>query len=174
MHFYCNRRKQPYLAAGRILRMSLKEKISADIKDAMKQHQREKVDVLRMLSARILEREVELRTSKGRDYSLSDEEALQVISTYAKQRRQSIESYRKGSRVDLAEKEERELEIVNSYLPRQLTDRELERLVNEVICETGASNPSHLGVVMKEIMPRVQGQADGRRVNEVVRRKLSG
>ena len=153
--------------------MSIKERITEDLKQAMKERERERLDVLRMLRARILEREVELRSREGRDYSLSDEEAMQVISAYAKQRRQSIESYREAGRDDLADKEERELKLVEVYLPEQLSDEEIESIVEEAVSKTGASSPADLGSVMKEVMPKVQGRADGKRVSQIVRDRLA-
>ena len=100
--------------------MSLKEQISTNIINSLKAGKKDVVSVLRMLKARILDREVKLRTRKGRDYQLSDEEVIEVITSYAKQRKQSIESYRDGGREDLVKNEENELEILKAYLPEQL------------------------------------------------------
>lgn len=152
--------------------MSLKEQISQDLKEALRKGDRKKTEVLRMVRARILDKEVDLRSGRGRDYQLTDEETLEVLASYAKQRQQSIESYRQAERPELAEKEERELQIVESYLPRQLSESEIENIVDEAIAESGANSPSDLGRVMKLVMPRVKGIADGRLVNAVVRRKL--
>lgn len=126
-----------------------------------------------MLNAKILEKEVELRTQKGRDYKLSDPEVVQVIGSYAKQRHQSIESYRQGGREDLAQSEEQELEIVSSYLPKQLDESQIEEMVRQAIAETGASSAKDMGGVMKSVMAKAQGSADGKVVNAVVRRLLS-
>ncbi len=127
-----------------------------------------------MVKARILEKEVEFRSSKGRDYSLDDEETTGVVSTYAKQRRQSIDSYRQAEREDLAVQEEKELEILQAYLPKQLSEIEIEALVEEAIQEAGASSPGDMGNVMRVLMPRLKGAADGKVVNNMVRQKLSG
>lgn len=154
--------------------MSLKARITSDIKQALKAGDRTKVSVLRMVKARILEKEVELRSSKGRDYSLSDEETTGVITTYAKQRKQSIEAYRQAEREDLATQEQRELEILQDYLPRQLSEGEIEALVDDAVQETGASSPSDMGNVMRVLMPRLKGAADGKLVNTIVRKKLQG
>jgi len=154
--------------------MTLKERIAVDLKSAMKAADRTRVGVLRMLNAQILDREVDLRTKQGRDYQLSDGETLEVISTYAKQRRQSIESYRGGGREDLATQEEAELEILHDYLPKQLSETEIEALVEKAVNETGAAGPKDMGTVMKVLMPDVKGVADGKLVSEIVRRKLSG
>lgn len=153
--------------------MRLSERIGDDIKTSMKRRDRVRVEVLRMVNSKILEKEVELRSHRGRDYHLSDEEIIEVLASYAKQRRQSIEGYREGGRDDLAEKEERELEIVNEYLPEQLSEEAILSLVAEAIEETGASSLKEMGDVMRAVMPRVKGRADGRIVSEAVRNKLS-
>lgn len=154
--------------------MDLKARITSDIKQALKGGDRTKVSALRMVSARILEKEVELRSSKGRDYSLNDEETTSVITTYAKQRRQSIKSYRQAEREDLAAQEAKELEILQEYLPKQLSESEIETLVEEAILEAGASSPTDMGNVMRVLMPKLKGAADGKVVNGIVRHKLSG
>jgi uncharacterized protein YqeY len=144
------------------------------MRSALKSGDRHTVSVLRMVKAKILEREVELRSKKGRDYQLNDEETVEVISSYAKQRRQSIESYRQAGREDLAAQEQSELNILQHYLPKQLSEEEIEALVDQVISQTGASGPRDMGAVMKALMPQVKGAADGRMVNEIVRRRLTG
>jgi uncharacterized protein YqeY len=152
--------------------MELKQRIEEDLKKALKARESERVACLRMLKSKILEREVALRGEKGRDYRLEDAEALQVISAYAKQRRDSIESFRQGGREELAAREEAELAIVSSYLPRQLDREEIERIVDEAIAESGASSPREMGQVMKLVMPRLNGAADGKLVNSIVRDRL--
>ena len=154
--------------------MSLKERISSEIKTAMKSGDRNTVSVLRMVKAKILEKEVALRSKKGRDYQLKDEEAVGVILTYAKQRRQSIDSYREGGREDLAVQEESELLILQQYLPKQLSEEEVEAMVEQAISETGASGPQDMGTVMKALMPKVKGAVDGKLLSEMVQRKLAG
>ena len=153
--------------------MSLKRTIAEDVKTAMKAGERERVSCLRMLQARILEREVELRAERGRGVELDDDEARAVIGSYAKQRRESIESYRAGGREELAAKEEAELAIVTAYLPRQLGETELREIVRAAIAESGATSARDLGNVMKAVMPRVQGLADGKLVNRLVRELLA-
>lgn len=152
--------------------MSLKARITSEMKDALKSGQKEKVGVLRMLNARILEKEVELRTSKGRDYHLNDEEVIETLTTYAKQRRQSIDSYREAGREELATKEERELSIVQEFLPQPLIREEIEAIVTRVISETGASGLKDLGAVMKAVMSEVKGAAEGKEVNQIVKERL--
>ena len=154
--------------------MSLKERIASEIKTAMKSGDQTTVGVLRMVNAKILEKEVELRSKKGRDYQLDDDETLGVILTYAKQRRQSIDSYREGGRDDLVAQEEAELAILQQYLPEQLSEEDLEKLIDEAISETGASGPQDMGTVMGALMPKVKGSVDGKVVSEAVRRKLTG
>ncbi len=127
-----------------------------------------------MVRAKILEKEVEFRSQKGRDYQLNDEETVGVILSYAKQVRQSIDSYRQGGRTDLVAQEEAELPILQRYLPKQLSGEELEGMVDEAISETGASGPKDIGIVMKALMPKVQGAVDGKLASEIVRQKLTG
>jgi uncharacterized protein YqeY len=153
--------------------MSTQERILNDLKEAMKSSQRQRREVLRMLRAKIQEQEVALRAKKGRDYKLSEQETLAALSSYAKQRRQSIESYREGGRSDLVEKETSELKIVEEYLPKQLSESEIEQIVDQAIQESGAQSVQDLGKVMRLVMPRFQGAADGKVVNRIVREKLT-
>jgi hypothetical protein len=152
--------------------MSLKQRISEDMKSALKGGEKLRVGVLRMLNARILEREVEFRASRGRDYHLADSEVIEVLAAYAKQRRQSIESYRQGGREDLAQREEAELALVQDYLPKPLSAAELTALVDRAIAETGASGLKDLGMVMKQVMAQVRGAAEGKEVSQVVKERL--
>jgi uncharacterized protein YqeY len=153
--------------------MPVKDKILGDIKDAMKARDQLRLDTLRMVKAKIQEKEVELRGKKGRDHVLEEEDILQVLTTAAKQRRDSIESFRSGGREELAVKEEQELAIIKEYLPQQLSDEDLQRLVKEAVEETGAESPKDMGKVMKAVMPKVKGQADGKRINAAVQALLS-
>jgi uncharacterized protein YqeY len=152
----------------------IKQKLMDDLKASMKSGDKLRTGCLRMLRSKVLEREVALRPKKGADYELDDEEALQVISTYAKQRKDSIESYRAGGREELAAREEAELKIIEEYLPARMSEDELGRIVDEVIADCGATTPKEMGQVMKGVMARVRGQADGKMVNAIVRRKLGG
>lgn len=139
----------------------------------MKARNQNLVNVLRMVKSKVLEKEVELRKSKGLDYELDDEEMIAVISAYAKQRRQSIDSYREAGRDDLVTQEQEELEILQEYLPRQLSEEEVQEIVAETIRETGASGPQEMGQVMRAVMPKLKGAADGKTVNAIVRKQLS-
>ena len=153
--------------------MSLKQTIADDLKAAMKMRAQERVEVLRMARARLQEAEVALRASMGRDYEISDEEAVKVLSGYAKQRRDSIEAFRKAGREDLATQEERELAIVMEFLPRQVSEAEIREIVRGAIQSTGAASPKDMGQVMKTVMPQVQGAADGKLVSRIVNEMLS-
>ena len=152
----------------------IKHQLMDDVKASMKSGDKVRTSCLRMLRSKVLEREVALRPKKGADYELEDEEALQVIATYAKQRKDSIESYRSGGREDLAAKEEAELKIIEEYLPAQMSADELAPIVAEVIAECGATSPKDMGQVMKLVMARVGGSADGKIVSQMVRQKLAG
>ncbi len=152
--------------------MSIKKRLDSEMKDAMKRREQRVVGCIRMLKSRLLEREVALRVKQGKDYEITDEEALTVISTYAKQRRDSIESYRQGGRDDLVAEEQAELEIVSRYLPQQLSPEALRELVTSAIAESGASSVKDLGAVMKLVVPRTKGAADGKVVSSLVRELL--
>ncbi|MDH3283542.1 MAG: GatB/YqeY domain-containing protein [Acidobacteriota bacterium] len=152
--------------------MSLKTRVADDLKSAMKARDSLRLSVLRMMKTKLSEAEVELRGSKGRDHEIDDDEAVRALSSYAKQRREAIASFESAKREDLAEKERRELTIVEEYLPRQLTDDEVREIVRSAIAETGASSPKELGQVMRDVMPRLTGRADGKRVGAIVREEL--
>ena len=154
--------------------MSLAERIVEDLKKAMKAKDRLRTGTLRMVRSRIQEAEVKRRGEKGRDYVLTDDEVTQVLSSYGKQRRDSIRSYREAGREDLAEKEASELAFLEEYLPRQLSEDEVREVVRKAIEETGASSASDMGKVMQRVMPSVKGAADGQVVNQIVRDLLAG
>jgi uncharacterized protein YqeY len=146
---------------------TLNEKVSADIAAAMKSRDATRLSALRMLKAAVVNKGVE----KGRD--LEDAEILQVVSSLVKQRRDSIEQFEKGGRRDLVEKETAEIAVLQAYLPPAASPEEIDAAVAEAIAETGASSPRDMGKVMKAVMPRLAGKnADGKAVNDVVRRKL--
>jgi uncharacterized protein YqeY len=147
--------------------MSLNEKVGADITSAMKAKDAGRLSALRMLKAAIMNKGVE----KGRD--LEDAEVLQVVSSLVKQRRDSIEQFAKAGRTDLVEKESAEIAVLEAYLPPAATADEIEAAVSAAIAETGAASPKDMGKVMKAVMPMLAGKnADGKAVNEAVRRKL--
>lgn len=152
--------------------MDLRSRLQQDMKAALKAGDKLVLSTLRMMQSKILEREVELRTRKGRDYHLNDEETTEVISSYAKQRRQSIDSYRQGGRDDLVDKEQKELSVVERYLPAQLDEDALQALVDRSIEETGAQTLKDLGKVMNAVMAEAKGSADGKVVNQIAKRRL--
>ncbi len=146
--------------------MGLREEIDLLLKDALKKREKEKINVYRLLKSEIKNKEVEVM------HPLSDEEVMRVIASMIKKRRDSVEQYRKGGREDLAEAEEREIAILEELLPPPLSSEELEKIVSEVIQELGAREPSDFGRVMKVVMGKVQGRADGKEVNRIVRKLL--
>ena len=152
--------------------MAIRERIVSDLTAAMKAKDAQRLGVVRMLKSRIMEAEVEQRSHKGPAYVLDDQECLAVIASYAKQRRDSIEAYRKGGKEDLATKEEAELAIIQQYLPAQMSDDEVRRIVAAAIAETGASSAKEMGAIMKIVMPKLKGEADGAAVNRIVRELL--
>jgi uncharacterized protein YqeY len=147
--------------------MSLNDKVAADITAAMKAKDAARLSALRMLKAAIMNKGVE----KGRD--LEDAEIQQVVSALVKQRRDSIEQFSKAGRTDLVDKETGEVAVLEAYLPPAVTAEEIDAAVAAAIAETGASSPKDMGKVMKAVMPKLAGKnADGKVVNEAVRRKL--
>jgi uncharacterized protein YqeY len=145
------------------------DRLSKDLADAMRSRDQARLSALRLLKAALVNREVD----KGRP--LEDHEVRQVIATLIKQRREAIEQFARGGRGDLVDKETAELRVLESYLPPAADERTIERAVDEAIEETGASSLKDLGRVMKAAMARLAGSTvDGRLVNELVRRKLSG
>ena len=148
--------------------MSLYDRLTEDLKFAMKSRDQLRMDVIRMIKAAVLNKEVELK----RD--LDDAEMSRVMTTLVKQRRESIEQFEKAQRQELAAKERQAIEIIESYLPKPLSPEELETLVTSVIADTGSRSIKDLGAVMKAVMARLGGQTvDGKLVSELVKRKLS-
>ena len=149
--------------------MTLNDKIAGQITAAMKAKDAGRLSALRMLKAAIMNKGVE----KGRD--LDDAEVLQVVAALVKQRRDSIEQFQQAGRSDLVDKETSEVKILEEYLPPAATAEEIDAAVTAAIAETGAASPKDMGKVMKAVMPKLAGKnADGRAVNEAVRRKLGG
>ena len=145
--------------------MSILERIDSDLKVAMKSSEKIKVSTLRMVKASLKNLEIE----KG---ELSDDDVIGVLSTQAKQRRESISEFEKGGRQDLADQEREELAVILSYLPEQLSEEELTGIILETIKETGASSLKDMGRLMKSLMPRVKGRADGKLVSRKVKELL--
>ena len=146
--------------------MSIKDRLKSDLITAMKARDELKVSTLRLVSSSIKNREIDERKE------LDDEGVLAVFTTAAKQRRDSIDQFEKGGRQDLADKEKAELVIIQEYLPQQLTKEEVAAFIKEAITETGAAGAKDMGKVMKALMPKVKGKADGKLVNELVKELL--
>lgn len=148
--------------------MSLSDRLTQDLKLAMKSRDQLRMDVIRMIKAAVLNKEVELK----RD--LDDAEMSRVMTTLVKQRRESVEQFEKAQRMELAAKERKEIAIIESYLPKPLSSQEIENLVASAIMETGSSSLKDMGAVMKAVMARLAGQSiDGKQVSDLVKSKLT-
>lgn len=145
---------------------ALSEKIRADLTEAMKAQQKERLSTLRMLQSAIKNEQI------NAGHELSDEEAMTVIRKAVKQRQDSIEQYTKGNRPELAEKEQAEMELLKAYLPPELTDDELQNGVVDIIEALGATSKKDMGRVMKEATTRYKGRVDGKKLQEIVSRLL--
>ena len=148
--------------------MALKERLTDDMKSALRNRETVRLGLVRMIRAQIKNREI----AKGSD--LEDEETVEVVSSLIKAKREALEFAVKGDRKDLVAQAEEELEILASYLPEQLSEEEIRSVVQEAIDQSGAAGPGDLGRVMGAVMPRVKGRADGRLVNTIVRECLAG
>ena len=148
--------------------MTLKERLNADMKEALKAHDAARLSTIRMVISAVRNKEIDSRKD------MDDEGVLSVLATSAKQRRESIEQYEKAGRQDLVDKEKAELEVIISYMPQQMSREEIETLVKDAVAESGAKGPNDMGKVMKVLMPKVKGRADGKLVNEVVKETLGG
>jgi hypothetical protein len=153
--------------------MSVLEQVQSDVKDAMKAGERVRVHALRLIVSELQKaaKDNPLRGDPSGPTPRAHE--IQVLQRERKRRLEAAEAYRDGGRADAAEAEEREAEIIESYLPAQLSDEELDAIVGDAVAESGASSPSEMGKVMGLIMPKVQGRADGKRVSAAVREKLT-
>jgi len=146
-----------------------KERIKADLTAALKAGDAALALTLRYLLAEIHNGEI----AKGRDATLTEEELASLLQKQAKQRTESIEAYQKGGRDDLVEKEKNELEVIQSYLPEQMGEEEIKKLVAEAVSQTGAAGITDMGKVMGALMPKVKGKADGSLVSRLVKESLS-
>ena len=147
--------------------MSLRDRLTEDLKLAMKARDQLRMDVIRMIKAAVLNKEVEMKKD------LDDAEMSRIMTTMIKQRKESVEQYEKGQRAELAAKERQEISIIEAYLPKALSPDELDRTVDTVIRETGAASAKDMGAVMKAVMAKLAGQAvDGKQVSDLVRSKL--
>jgi len=149
--------------------MSLKETIKKDFLEAFKNKELEKKSVLSILNSEIKNVEIDF---KSREEGLNDEQVLTVIKKKVKQGKDSIEKYRIGGRPELAEKEQKEIDILQQYLPEELTEEEVEKIVKEIIKENKIDDPSKIGMAMGSAMKKLQGQADGNIVRKIVNKLL--
>ena len=163
--------------------MSLREKIDQDFKSAFKAKDESQLSTLRMLLAAIKNKEVEKRTRLSKSEpvekleelsQLKDEELVEVVSSEVKRRRDASEQYKKGARPELAEKEESEIKTLSIYMPEQMSEEEVAKIVKETIKETGVSSAKDMGKLMGALMPKVKGKADGNLVSRIVKEQLGG
>jgi uncharacterized protein YqeY len=150
--------------------VNLSERVDSDLKTAMREKNATKLGVLRLLKAALTNATIEKGGAKG---GLNDADATQVIRKQAKQRQDSIESFEKGGRAELAAKEKEELSILQSYLPQAMGTDEISKVVQETIAEVGASSKAQMGAVMKALQAKVAGRADGKTLSAEVSRQLS-
>ena len=148
--------------------MDLKQKLLSHLKEAMKARDSLKVDTLRILNSEIKNREIDSQQE------LDDETILGLVTTQVKRRREAAVQYEKGGRPELKEKEEKEIEILSEYLPRQATEEELRERITQVIQETGASGMKDMGKVMKTVVAEFKGKADGGQLKNLVQEMLAG
>ncbi|WP_313990424.1 GatB/YqeY domain-containing protein [uncultured Selenomonas sp.] len=146
--------------------MSLMEQLTADMKVAMKQGEKERLSVIRLVRGAVRQAEIDGKKT------LTDDEIIDVITKEVKMRRDSIEEFERGGRTDLVEKTQAEIAILMPYLPAQLSEDEIRALVEAAVAEAGAVTAKDMGKVMGALMPRVKGRADGKIVNEIVRSLL--
>lgn len=148
--------------------MPIAESLSDDLKTAMKSGDNDRVSAIRLIRSAIRNREIE------RGGALDDGDAEGILMSFVRQCEESLEQFFRAGREDLIEKEKRYIEIARSYLPPQFTAEELDAVVRETLSEVGASGPADTGKVMKALMPKVRGRADGRAVSVIVKKALSG
>ena len=149
--------------------MSLTEQLQSDLRAAMKARDTDTVAALRM----VLTAFTNARVAQGGAGEVDDAQAVELLAREAKQRSEAAEAYERGGRTELADKERRELAVIQRYLPEQLGDDELRALVDATVEATGAAGPQDMGKVMGALMPKVKGRADGKHVSALVRERLS-
>jgi uncharacterized protein YqeY len=148
--------------------MALKDQLDQDLKSAMREKAQLRLSTIRMLKSAIKYREIELMKP------LDDAGVLGVVANEIKRRRDSVEQYKAGNRQELADKEAAEIEILQAYLPQQLSEAEVRAKVEEAVKKVGAQGPKDMGAVMKVLLPEVQGRAEGKTVSELVKARLAG
>jgi uncharacterized protein YqeY len=152
----------------RMSNIDLREKISLDLKNALKDKKAVDLSVLRMLQSAIRNKEIEKKKREG----LNDEEVIEVVISEIKKRKEAVTEYLKAQRQDLAEKEEFEIKVLMSYMPKQMEEGEIREEVKKAIQEAGATTQTDIGRVMKIIIPKLKGKADGAVINKIVREEL--
>ncbi len=163
----------------------LKEKIQADTKEAMKAKNQEVTELLRLLLSAIAQKEKDKRYAAAKAEpeaseeslvtaaAVSDEEVITVLSSEVKKRRDAIALYEQGGRPELAEKEQKEITVIQQYLPEQINPEELKKLIQEAIAKTGAKEMKDMGKIMQELMPQVKGKAEGSEISKIIKELLS-
>lgn len=149
--------------------MSLKEKLDQEMKNALKERDRTRLSTIRLIRDAIKNREID----QGRE-ELDDNGVIKVISTMVRKGEDAVEQFKRGGRQDLVDEESQQLEVLRGFLPQQLSKDEIRSLINEAVGEAKAVDMRDLGKVMRMLMPKVSGRADGKTVNEMVRERLSG
>lgn len=152
--------------------MGLKERIGDDIKSAMKAQDKIRLETVRNIKKVILEKESAIRPT-GQE-SLTSEQEIEIVVQLAKQRRDSIVQYQQAGRTDLADQEAQELTILEEYLPKQLSDEEINQVIEDIISQSGATSAKDMGKVMGAAMQQLKGKADGKKVQEMVKASLGG
>lgn len=152
--------------------MSLKDRITEEIKTAMKSQDKVRLETLRSIKKVLLEKEVSVRPSGQTE--LTEPQEIEVLSQVAKQRRDSIEQYTNANRQDLADKEAAELAIIETFLPAQMSDEDVESAIAQIIAQVGATSAKDMGKVMGPAMQQLKGKADGKKVQAIVKAKLGG
>ncbi|AYF00282.1 GatB/YqeY domain-containing protein [Paracoccus yeei] len=154
--------------------LGLRERIAADIKDAMKAKDSARLSTLRLISAAIKDREIAARTESGDETGLSDADLTAILSKMVKQRQESARAYEEGGRIELAEREQDEIAVIQSYLPRQLDPEETAAAIDRVIADLGAGSIRDMGRVMAELRARHAGQMDFGAVGPAIKTRLMG
>ncbi len=147
--------------------MTLQERLAEEMKEAMKANEKLRLSTIRMIRSSVKNKEIELRKP------LDDEAVQRVIQGMVRKGEESLEQFKLGGRTDLVEKETQEIEILKSYLPQALTQEEMIKIVDQTIQEVQATSMKDLGKVMKAVMPKLQGKADGKLINQLVKERLS-
>lgn len=147
--------------------IAFEERITSELKDALRAKDQVKMDCLRAMKSALKYKDVEKKQA-----GVTEEEAVQIFQTMIKQRRESVEQFEKFGRKDQAEKEIREIDVIQAFLPQQLSEAEVQKLIQDCIQATGSKGAQDMGKVMKELKPKITGRADGRIVSELVKKAL--